>query len=265
LDPWLRAGAGEPLVLIHGFAASWRAWLPVVPLLQQDHEVLAVGIAGHIGRPPPAPNERLGVQYLVDELERDMDEAGFADAHVVGNSLGGWMALELAKRGRARSVVAIAPAGGWADDRFGRQLARRFLAAHYLSRMIISRAEGLVRRQRIRHLLVRAAVAHPHRLDPIEVVHGLEAFVACSIYRPLLRSLSQDGGAADLHLVTCPVRLAWPTLDRILPYPSAVARFTEQIPNLEVVELAGLGHVPMSDDPELVARIILEFTRPTVP
>jgi len=109
---------------------------------------------------------------------------------LVGNSVGGWMALELAKRGRARSVVAIAPAGGWADDRFGRQLARRFLAGHYLSRMIVSQAEALARRPRFRHLIVGAAVAHAHRLHPSGIVHAVEAMVACSIYRPLLRSLT---------------------------------------------------------------------------
>src|ERR1700758_2644479 len=107
-----RGGSGEPLVLIHGFSGTWRVWEPIVPLLEPSHDVLATTLGGHVGGPQIAPGE-VTVAMLADLLESAMDDAGFDTAHVVGNSLGGWLALELGHRGRARSVVALAPAGGW--------------------------------------------------------------------------------------------------------------------------------------------------------
>src|SRR5215211_3287480 len=106
-------GSGEPLVLLHGFLDTWRIWELVLPALERRHDVLAPTLAGHAGGPPiEGP---LTASSVPDAVERAMDAAGFDDAHLVGNSLGGYVALQLAARGRARTVVALAPAGGWAQ------------------------------------------------------------------------------------------------------------------------------------------------------
>jgi pimeloyl-ACP methyl ester carboxylesterase len=99
-------------VLIHGFSGTRLIWEPVLEALERSHDVLAVNLAGHVGGPEMADTP-VSVNALVDAVERDLDAAGFDTAHVVGNSLGGWIAFELATRGRARSVVALSPAGGW--------------------------------------------------------------------------------------------------------------------------------------------------------
>ena len=103
-----RGGTGPPLVLLHGFMDTWRIWELVLPAVQCHHDVLAPTLPGHAGGPPLEGD-------VVDAIERAMDEAGFATAHVAGNSAGGYLALRLAARGRARTVVALAPAGGWAQ------------------------------------------------------------------------------------------------------------------------------------------------------
>jgi pimeloyl-ACP methyl ester carboxylesterase len=106
-------------VCLHGFTDTWRTWELVLPGLERHHDVLAPTLMGHAGG-PPAPSAPTS-DDVVDAVEAAMDAAGFATAHVVGNSLGGYVALRLAERGRARSVVALAPAGGWAagDPAFG--------------------------------------------------------------------------------------------------------------------------------------------------
>ena len=101
------------MVCLHGFTDTWRTWELVLPALEREHDVLAPTLAGHAGGPPI--EGEINDAVLADAVERAMDEAGFETAHFVGNSLGGYLALQLAARGRARSVVALAPAGGWAE------------------------------------------------------------------------------------------------------------------------------------------------------
>jgi pimeloyl-ACP methyl ester carboxylesterase len=108
--PSHRGGSGPPLVLLHGFTDTWRTWELVVPALERRHDVLAVTLAGHAGGPPI--ERAIDDDVLADAVESAMDAARLDTAHVVGNSLGGYVALQLAARGRARSVAALAPAGG---------------------------------------------------------------------------------------------------------------------------------------------------------
>lgn len=118
-----RGGFGPPLVCLHGFGDTWRTWELVLPKLERHHDVLAPTLAGHAGGPPIPGEASDGV--ITDLVEHVMDEAGFPTAHIVGNSLGGYIALQLAARGRAETVVALAPAGGWAegDESFKELLA----------------------------------------------------------------------------------------------------------------------------------------------
>ena len=96
---------------LHGFADTWRTWELVLPALERHHDVLALTLAGHAGGPPI--EGEIDAAVLADEVERAMGRARFQTAHLVGNSLGGYIALQLASRGRARTVAALAPAGGW--------------------------------------------------------------------------------------------------------------------------------------------------------
>src|SRR5688572_21024182 len=106
-----RGGSGVPLVLVHGIGHTWRGWKPMLPLLERDFDVLALDLPGFGYSPPLPPGTESTPEALADAVERAMDDAGFERAVLCGNSLGGWIAFELARRGRATSVVAISPAG----------------------------------------------------------------------------------------------------------------------------------------------------------
>ena len=99
--PSHRGGSGPPLVCLHGFTGTWRAWELVLPMLERRHDVLALTLPGHAGGPPI--EGEVDSDLVVDAVERAMDEAGFDTAHIAGNSLGGYVALQLAARGRAES------------------------------------------------------------------------------------------------------------------------------------------------------------------
>lgn len=255
-----RGGSGEPLVLIHGFADTWRVWKPVLPALEARHDVLAVGVAGHFECAPLPQDVEPSIDALVDALERDMDAAGFETAHLVGNSLGGWLALELARRGRARSVVAISPAGGWEPgSREERRVEKLFRQAHKVISWLGPRAERMARRRLGRWFLFRTSFAKPSRVDPEEAAYGIRAFVGCPIFFGLVEAILRDGPPRDFTGVSCPVLLAWAGKDRILPLKGYSQRFRELLPGAEFRILPKVGHMPMPDDPDLVARTILDF------
>src|SRR3954454_7098836 len=100
----------EPLVLLHGLGMSARVWDGVLPLLEPHHEVVALTALGHRGGAAAGPGT-VTVGALVDHAEQALAERGWDRPHVAGNSLGGWMAIELARPGRARTVCALSPAG----------------------------------------------------------------------------------------------------------------------------------------------------------
>ena len=251
---------GEPLVLIHGFSATRGVWDPLMESLQRDHEVLAVNLAGHVGGAEIPEGTDVSVGGLVEAVEHDMDAAGFQTAHVVGNSLGGWISLELAKRGRARSVVAIAPAGGWEQGtRDEQRLRALFTRSHKLSSRMLPRVERWMRRPRLRRLLLSQIAARGDRIPAAAAAQMVRNSVECSVYFELMEAITRDGPPKSFDGVSVPVLLVWGTRDRILPPKRYSERLRRMLPNAEWVELKGLGHMPMSDDPELVGRTIASF------
>jgi pimeloyl-ACP methyl ester carboxylesterase len=254
-----RGGMGAPMVLVHGFSATWRVWEPMLPLLEPAHDVLAVTLGGHVGGPEIARGE-VGMRALADLVERAMDDAGFQTAHIVGNSLGGWLALELGHRGRARSVVALAPAGGWEPASSAEaRLRGLFTRNHRFGSRMGPRIEPLLARPRVRKLVMGQAMARGDRLTPELAAAFLRDSVACPVYFDLMDAILQDGPPRTFAELRCPTLLAWGTRDRILPPKRYSQRLRDLVPAAEWVEYPKLGHMPMCDDPELVARTILDF------
>jgi pimeloyl-ACP methyl ester carboxylesterase len=261
-QPFLRAGHGSPLVLLHGLTGSWRIWRPVIPLLSGHHDVFVPSLAGHHGG-PVLPNGA-SIAALTDALERTLDEAGLDTAHVAGNSLGGWLALELARRGRARSVVALSPAGAWASPRELRRISRMFLTAARTTPRVLPRLGWLVRRPRGRRLLLRQVMERGDRIPAADAAELFADYAACSIVEELIATFGRDGGfRGDLVRAEVPIRIAWAAHDRTIPFAGYGRPMADLLPGAEITTLAGVGHVPMYDDPALVARTILDMTRPT--
>jgi pimeloyl-ACP methyl ester carboxylesterase len=254
-----RGGSGEPLVLIHGFSGTWRVWQPILDRLEASHDVLAVTLAGHVGGPEIPAGTDVSVDALIEIVERDMDEAGFQSANLVGNSLGGWIALELARRGRARSVVALSPAGGWErGTREEARLRRLFTRSQKMSARLLPHLDGLMARPRLRRALLAQAVARGDRLDAGLAAQFVRDSATCPIYFDLMDAILRDGTPETLEGISCPVLLAWGTKDRILPAGRYSRRLRDLVPAAEWLDLHGLGHVPMSDDRDLVARTITQ-------
>jgi len=257
-----RAGSGEPLLLLHGFTGAWHHWRPVLGELVARYEVIAPTLAGHDGGPPFPLDGPLTLAGAADSLEAHLDELGVDSAHVVGNSLGGALALELAKRGRARSVVALAPAGGWTPgDGEAQRVSRFFTRQLYLARAFVPRLASLARRPGIRHVALRDIMRHGELVAPADAVDLARSALRCTIAQIALSALRADRELAlrDLDRVACPVLLAFPQFDRVLPPERHAPRFRREIPGAQSRMLAGCGHVPMWDDTRLVVRTIREW------
>jgi len=249
-------------VCLHGFADTWRTWELVLPALERRHEVLALTLAGHAGG--PAIQGEIGDAVLVDAVAHAMDAAGFELAHLAGNSLGGFVALQLAARGRAKTVVAFAPAGGWphGDESYQSLLAyqaemlRLLRAAAPHAGTLLASPEG----RRRATLNITANFEH----IPVELLaHGMLGAASAPAAPALIDHATRAGLHLDAERVTCPVRIVWGTGDRLLPWPSAAARFRDDwLPHADWVELEGIGHCPQLDVPLETAQLILGLTSP---
>jgi len=251
----------RPLVLIHGMSSGPGAWDPVLPLLAETRVVHVVTLPGHRGGAPIEDPARFTSTDYVDAVEAELDERGIDQADLVGNSLGGWVALQLAGRGRAASVVCLAPAGGWVTggsfDRFlGTQFAVAFRTCR---RMLTPRGQRLLQHPAMRRVLLFGMVARPERVGHQQYREIVKDIAGCkalevSILRPSARDLS------EVPRLEVPVLIAWSDRDRILVSSTSRRRLEQQVGDPEVILLPDVGHVPMSDAPETIAALVLEFS-----
>ncbi len=246
-----RGGSGPPLVLLHGFFDTWRVWELVLPALERERDVLAVTLAGHAGG-PELPDE-LDDDALADAAERAMDAAGFELAQIAGNSLGGFVALQLAARGRASGVVAFAPAGGW-DTQPGVFALQREM--HDALKAAAPHADALVATPEGRRAATRYTAVNYRHIPAELLAHQTRGAAACDAPR-MLAQAEHARWDLDFARIACPIRIVWGTEDRLLEWPQAASRYRRLLPHADWVELEGVGHCPQLDVPLETAQLIL--------
>lgn len=259
--PFHRGGEGSPLLLLHGFTGTWRMWRPVLEPLERCHDVIAMTLPCHHGGPALPDGTTVGIDTLADGLERELDRLGLETLHLSGNSLGGWLSLELARRGRARSVVALSPAGGWEE---GQDLQRTAKIIGSSVRMGMRAAPFLrapLLPPPVRKVALRSTMERGDRVPAAALLEMLEDLGGCTILDSFMEATVRDGPfSQDMTHVTCPVRVAWAQNDRTIPADRHGRPLLAHLPQAEFIAMPGVGHVPMYDDPALVAATILEVT-----
>jgi pimeloyl-ACP methyl ester carboxylesterase len=238
---------------------TWRTWELVLPLLERSRDVLAPTLPGHAGG-PPLPGT-LSEATLADALERAMDAVGWETAHLVGNSLGGYLALTLAARGRARSVVALAPAGGWApgDDSYKEVLSRQ-RRLHEAAKLAVPRAHELMASPEGRRRATEMTSVNFDHIPVDLLVHQLLGVARCQAVEPLAEFVLSRGWRLDAEAISCPVRIVWGSEDRLLRWPAAAERYRHDwLPHADWIELEGVGHCPQLDVPLETAELVLGF------
>jgi pimeloyl-ACP methyl ester carboxylesterase len=262
-----RAGDGEPLVLVHGFTATWRCWLPVLAELVPRFEVVAPTLHGHDGGPPPPDGPAHSIAHAADHFEAMLDGLGVETAHFAGNSMGGALSLEMAKRGRARSVVAISPGGGWeADDTAEpERIIKWFARTQKLGRATEKYTPRVMRRPGLRRLAFRDVMTRGDQMPAGEAVALARSSIRCTVVEDVFATIrSGSARVVDLDRIENPVLVAWGDHDRILPMARHAGRFRREIPRVQFRVLPGVGHTPMWDDPSGIATLIADFAASAV-
>jgi pimeloyl-ACP methyl ester carboxylesterase len=239
---------------MHGIGHRWQAWEPVIDLLAKERDVIAVDLPG-FGASPPLPR---GVPYDLDTVVTVLGEftekLGLDRPHVAGNSLGGLFALEAADRGLARSVTALSPAGFFTprELRFAATVLR---ASRVGAGVPAPMMRWLARSPRRRNLMFGMIYGRPDLIDIETLIADAAAMRGAVGFAPTLRAgrgITFDGALRDV-----PATIAWGTRDRLLRTGQAV-RAQQSLPHVKFVWLRDCGHVPMADDPKLVAKVLLE-------
>lgn len=259
----IERGTGRALVLLHGGGSSARCWLPVLDRLGAERRAIALDFPG-FGRTPAVRDAVFSMDWAMEQLAAELRRLGIVEpVDLAGNSMGGWFGLEAAKRGMARSVVAIGPAGLWAKGmpawtqaQFGLGAGLAWTARTPLRRSLGSPA--------VRRRLLSVPVGHPERLTEQEAT-----WLAQDLSRSLptltralrvARRTRFEGG----HAIDVPVTIAVGTLDRMVR--PADSQFRDQLPaHARWIELPDVGHMPMWEAPDLIADTILEGTAEAAP
>jgi pimeloyl-ACP methyl ester carboxylesterase len=246
-----RSGKGEPLVLLHGWGSSRRDFTAVLPRLTERFDVINVDLPG-AGRSRHL-DERPTVAAIADAVERTLDAEGVEQAHVLGNSLGARVALELARRGRARSVVAIAPSGLniWPERVFqGTGMAMARLVGRTAAPLIAPLSQSALGRT----ALLLPLKTRPWSTSREEAIGAREGFAdSRDWWRTLLWALLLDIPRGLGH-IDCPVLLVQGTADWIAM--GQTPRYLPLVPRSRFRPLLAAGHAPQSDRPETIVRLV---------
>lgn len=242
--------------MLHTGARPWHKWEPVLPQLTQQYDVLVPTLPGFLGG-PPLPG-RATIDLHADAVEAAMDDAGFDTAHCVGNSLGGWVVMELARRGRARSVVAFSPAGGWTSLFAQKRIKAFFRTNHLLTRLMRPLIPLVMALVPVRALTLRMVVTHPRKVRRVHAVRlALDTMAGGDLNRALAIADSHVQPYSDLGI---PTLVAWSERDRLTPLKHDGEVWRQAAPFADWRVLPGLGHLPMFDDPDLTLATILACT-----
>ncbi|HEX5225291.1 MAG TPA: alpha/beta fold hydrolase [Solirubrobacteraceae bacterium] len=249
-----REGSGDPIVLLHGIGHHWQAWGPVVGLLAGELDVLACDSPGFGASAPLARGIEPTVPAYADAFEWFFAELGLRRPHVAGNSMGGAIALELARRRSVRSATAFSPAGFWtaAEARFCRLSLLALADTPVRARPAV---EALARTRSGRSVLFRQTFGFPARLPAEEAVATLRDAWASPAFDRALELLPEYRCEAIADLRDVPVTVAWGTRDLLLPYRTQAPRARKLLPTATHLAL-GAGHVPFYDDAPAAAAAI---------
>ncbi len=256
-------GKGADVVLLHGLGGTWHVWKPIIPILEGSFRVHAVTLPGHLDGPAMPAGVTASRDSLADALMAELKKRGIEQPHLVGNSLGGLMSLELARRGYAKSVTALSPAGAWQTEKEYQAVARPFKIIYAILPILIFLTTLFLRFTGVRKALNKKAMEHGDRVPENECRRAMNSLRQTHILPELLNSMGTDGPIQPMQAGNVPITIAWCEHDQVIPYEIYGKPMIATIEGCTPITIRDVGHVPMYDDPQQVADVILETIRKT--
>lgn len=257
--PFKRGGIGSPLLMIHGLGGDRDSFDPILPALQAEHDVISPDLPGHGAA--PELDGAVTVDAIADRLEAFIDAHGLDGVDVVGSSLGARLVLELSRRGRVGTAIALDPGGFWSPRE--RRLFGVSVAASYKLVLGLQGALPVLTGNPVtRTALLAQFSARPWALPQELVLKELRAFAAAPGFADTLDALwhgpLQPGLAAGQ--ARGPIHLVWGRQDRVT-FTRQAPRARVAFPDADLTWIDACGHFPHWDQPEEATRLILDWTR----
>lgn len=250
-----RSGQGAPLVLVHALGLSRQSWDPVIPALAGQFDVIAVDLPGFGASEPTAAQVEPAPAVLAAAVSGLLDTLGITAPHLAGNSLGGWVALELAAIRPVASLTLLSPAGLWRENTplYCRASLR---ASRWLTRHAAGPLSRLADYRLGRALVLGQTHGRPMKLTAEYTRAAIHSLGTCPGFDATLKATDTRRYLATAP-IGAPVTVAFGSRDILLLRHQS--RHLDQLPpgtNVEVVP--GGGHVPLSDNPRAVATLITQ-------
>lgn len=242
----------QTIVLVHGFAGDKNHWIRFARFLPPSYRVLALDLPGH-GDNAPDTTATYSIPNLTESLTAFLTTVGADSAHVVGNSLGGWLAAELALSHpeQVQTISLLNPGGLRSPEPSTLDLA-------------LARGENLLipttREQYERFTSIAFGDDPPDLPWPTASVIANRYAERAPLYRRIWADIGSVPNTLETRLsdLTQPLLVVWGNQDGIL-HVSAATRWGELVPHAEVDIIPGVGHAPMLEQPETTANAILTF------
>jgi len=254
----IRRGSGSPLLLVHGLGAGWQSWTPVLDELSERREVIAIDLPG-FGETAPLTGE-VSIATLTDSVADFIREQGLEGVSTVGQSMGGRIVLELARRGVGGDTVALDPGGFWNRRElvvFGATL-RPSIA---LVRALRGSLPALLGSSVGRTLLLAQLSARPWTLSRQTVLPDVRGLADSPATGAALNALTKGPKQQGAPAGTVPgrVTIGWGRRD-LVTVPRQAARAMELFPDAVLHWFERCGHFPQWDAPREATRLILDST-----
>ncbi len=247
-----RVGSGAPVLLLHGLGGNIGSWDGVAAELAKTNEIIAVDLPGH-GASPVLPGSGTfgGIADAIADFIRAERLEGVA---AVGMSLGGRVALEMARRGLVGATVALAPGGFW-NDKERRYLKASLLTGGKLSRLTRRALPFLTRYKAGRAALLAQISAKPGQVPPETALRELRSFAATPTFNDLVRDLAEGPVQEGTDITPGPVTIVWGRKDRLL-LPRQAEQAIRAFPKARLHWVEDCGHYILWDAPDETLRLI---------
>jgi pimeloyl-ACP methyl ester carboxylesterase len=257
---YVEIGAGEPLLFIHGVSGCWQNWLENLPhFAAAGRRCVALDLPGFGASPMPGwPITMDGYGRLAREF---CAELGLDGATLVGNSMGGLIATELALAAPEafERLVLVSAAGiinTWRPEE--RAVVTAWAWRHF-SPLFADRGRQIVARPRLRSAVFGSIVRYPNRLDDDllieQIANGLREAEG---FEPALGNLIQTDFRERLATIEMPTMIVWGLSDRVVPV-AAAASYHRRIPHSRLEIFERTGHVPQLERPLRFNALLDEF------